>query len=164
VNGLFEDATDKPRAAGASRVLGWFELLPFRRGVTLIAVLIIVPAFLIGGLFAIRSGGHGDHPQPQAAAATPSAREHEDSGTVRRTERAFGEIVASRSVRPSAKSDSSASSTSSPKATRGSHSRSRPTPSTRPSPSVSTKCPPELKKWPWMWELCKRRRGGHTGQ
>lgn len=146
----------------ASRLLGWFELLPFRRGVTLLAVLIIVPAFLIGGLFAVRGGGHGDPSRSQAAAATPSARDHDDSATVARTERAIGEIVASRSVRPAPKSPetSSASSTATPTPTR----RSRPTRTTRPSPSLSTKCPAELKKWPWMWELCQRRRGGHPNR
>ncbi|MCO5972914.1 hypothetical protein NDW01_31395 [Actinoallomurus sp. WRP6H-15] len=141
--------------------MGWLELLPFRRGVTLIAVLIIVPAFIIGGLFAVRGGGgHDDPSRSQAAAATPSARAHGDSGTVAQTERAFGEIVASRSVHPTARSSASASPSHTP--TRGTTSRTRPTPSTRPSPSANTKCPPELKKWPWMWDLCKHRRGGHT--
>ncbi|WP_345354702.1 hypothetical protein [Actinoallomurus liliacearum] len=128
---------------------------------TLLAVLIIVPALIIGGLLAVGGGGKGDRSQSRAAVATPSARAHdEDSGTVERTERALGEIVASRSARPAPTSASTASASTS--ASRSARARPRPTRTTAPSPSESTKCPPELKKWPWMWDLCKRRRGGHA--
>ncbi|MEV5705312.1 hypothetical protein [Actinoallomurus sp. NPDC052274] len=138
---------------------GWFERTPFRRGVTLLAVLIIVPALIIGGLLAVDSGGKGDGSRSQAAVATPSAQEHdEDSGTVERTERALGEIVASRSARPA---PTASTASAAPSASHRASARPRPTRTTAPSPSESTKCPPELKKWPWMWDLCKRRRGGH---
>jgi hypothetical protein len=158
VNGLFEDATDKARATFVSRLWGRFELLPFRRGMALAAVLIVVPSLIIGGLFAIRGGGNGDRPRTQAAAATPSAGRPDDPNTVERAKRTWGEIVTSRSVRstpkPSAKSSSpGASQSTSP----------RPPRTHTPGPPFSgTKCPPELKKWPWMWDLCKHRRGGNA--
>ncbi|MCO6006823.1 hypothetical protein NE236_17700 [Actinoallomurus purpureus] len=155
MNGLNADATDTPRATVVSRLWGWFELLPFRRGVTLLALLIVVPALLVGGLLIVRGGGNGDPPRSQAVAATPSVRDH-DSGTVERAERTWGKIVASHSAQATPKSGATAS--ASPRATPSTSSRPRRT----PIPSSSgTKCPPELKKWPWMWDLCKHRHGGH---
>ncbi|GAB3987081.1 hypothetical protein GCM10029978_104350 [Actinoallomurus acanthiterrae] len=150
MDGVYEDATDTPRTTIISRVWGRFELLPFRRGVTLIAVLIAVPALLIGGLVVLHGGGKGDRPPPRAAAAAPSARQS-DPSEIDRAQRTWGEFVASRSERPASKPDPGA-----PRATQSP--RSRPAPTTGP---PSTRCPPELKKWPWMWELCKHRRGGH---
>lgn len=155
MNGLFEDATDKSWVTLVSRVWGRFEALPFRRGLTLIAVLIVVPAFVIGGLFAISGGGNGDRPRTRAAAATPSARQPDDSNAVKRAERTWGEIVTSRSVRPTSKKPSATSSALGASQSTSPRHRNR-----TPAPSSSgSKCPPELKKWPWMWDLCKHRRG-----
>jgi hypothetical protein len=151
VDGVYEDATDTSRTTIISRLWGRFELLPFRRGVTLIAVLIAVPALLIGGLVVLHGGGKGDRPPPRTAAAAPSARQS-DPSTVDRAQRTWGEFVASRSERPASKSGSAPRAPQSP--------LSRPAPTTG-QPSTGSRCPPELKKWPWMWELCKHRRGGH---
>jgi hypothetical protein len=158
VNGLFEDATDKPRATITSRLWGRFELLPFRRGVTLIAVLIVVPALVIGGLLAISGGGNGDRPRTRVAAATPSSGQPDDSNTVERAERTWGEIVTSRSVRSTPKPSAKSSAPGASQSTSPGPGRTR-----SPAPSSSgSKCPPELKKWPWMWDLCKHRRGGNA--
>ncbi|MEV0406395.1 hypothetical protein [Actinoallomurus sp. NPDC050550] len=151
MDGVYEDATDTPRTTIISRLWGWFELLPFRRGVTLIAVLIAVPALLVGGLFTLHGDGKDDGPQPRTAAAAPSARQH-DPSAIDRAERTWGEFVASRSERPASRSASGA-----PRVPQSPHSRPAPT----TGPPTGTRCPPELKKWPWMWELCKHRRGGH---
>jgi hypothetical protein len=141
-----------------SRLWGRFELLPFRRGVTLIAVLVIVPVLIVGGLFAVRGGGERDLPRHQAAAASPSAREPE-SEAVEGVERASGDIVASHSVRSGPKPSSAAS--ASPRASHSASPRPRRSVTTSPAATPSTRCPTGLKKWSWMWDLCKRRRGGH---
>ncbi|WP_433180857.1 hypothetical protein [Actinoallomurus sp. CA-150999] len=155
MDGVYEDATDTPRTTIISRLWGRFELLPFRRGVTLIAVLIAVPALLIGGLVVLHGGGKGDRPPSRTAAAAPSARQS-DPSAIDRAQRTWGEFVASRSERPASKSASGA-----PRAPQSPHSRPAPTAG---QPSSGTRCPPELKKWPWMWELCKHRRGGGHGR
>jgi hypothetical protein len=142
-----------------SRLWGWFELLPFRRGVTLLAVLVVVPVLIVGGILAVR-GGKSDLPRHRAAAATPSAHDH-DSETVEGVQRASGEIIASRNVRSGPKPNSATSAT--PHASHSASPRPR-RPRTTAPPTPSTKCPTELRKWPWMWDLCKHRRGGHGGR
>ncbi|HEY0543470.1 MAG TPA: hypothetical protein VGD53_34260 [Actinoallomurus sp.] len=37
--------------------------------------------------------------------------------------------------------------------------RPRPTHAS-PRPSTATTCPATLKKWPWVWEACKRKQNG----
>ncbi|GAA4637964.1 hypothetical protein GCM10023196_093850 [Actinoallomurus vinaceus] len=154
MNGVDEDATDTSRTTIISRLWARFELLPFRRGVTLVAVLIAVPALLVGGLLVLDGGGKGDRSQHRTAAAAPSARQS-DTSAMDRAQRTWGEFVASRSERPA-----SASKSAPPRASQSTTPHSRPAPTTA-APSTGTRCPPELKKWPWMWDLCKHRRGGH---
>jgi hypothetical protein len=54
------DAAGSSPVALARRLWGWFELLPFRRGVALLAGALVVPALVIGGILTLGTGPRKD--------------------------------------------------------------------------------------------------------
>lgn len=140
------DAAGSSPVALARRLWGWFELLPFRRGVALLAGALVVPALVIGGILTLGTGPRKDtspalppRHSPVRAAAPPAPT--------------WGEYVAPRPI----------TTTEVPPRPRSAPVSASPRP-THPAahqPS-SPACPPELKKWPWMWAMCMHKHGGRT--
>jgi hypothetical protein len=140
------DAADYSPVVVARRLWGWFELLPFRRGVALLASALAVPALVVGGILMLGpgSGSQKDSSSapvrhsPVRAAAPPAPT--------------WGEYVPPRSAKP----------THAPARQRSAPVTAGPRPTRPAGPRSSrTACPPGMKKWPWMRAMCMRK---HSGQ
>jgi hypothetical protein len=125
----------------ARRLWARFEVVPFRYGVTLLAGTVVAAGLLVAMLTA-GGGSSRDaaaHPRPSRSpveAAPPAP--------------AWGTYVPPRPeptpvpARPLV--------TSVPSHPRATHAPSHSSP--------ATACPTSLKKWPWVWEVCRRRSNG----
>jgi hypothetical protein len=129
----------------ARRLWAKFELLPFRHGMALAVGTVAAVVLLVTGIMTL-TGGSGGHPsrgvppssRPPVEAAAPPAPTWGTYVPPRRLER-----------------------TPVPSRTRTVSLPPRPRP-TRSSvrPSTTTSCPASLKRWPWVWEACKRKQNG----
>lgn len=122
-----------------------FEVMPFRYGATLVVGTLAAVALLVGGLVSWGGGTpdrHGppgrarpSHPAEAAVPPTPTW------GAYVPPREAGSDPVVARprvlSVPPSASPTHAAP---------------------RSSPGVT--CPPSLKRWTWLWEVCKRKQNG----
>lgn len=128
----------------ARRLWARFEVLPFRYGVTLLAGVFAAAVLVVGGLVTLGGGsstartpGRASH-RPPAEAALPSAP-------------TWGAYVPPRKTKPPP-ALARPRIASIPPRPRTSHA------APRSSPSLT--CPPSLRKWTWLWEMCKRKQNG----
>ncbi|WP_345458489.1 hypothetical protein [Actinoallomurus oryzae] len=125
----------------ARRLWARFEVLPFRYGVTLLAGTIAAAGLLVAGL----TLGGGSH-EP-AARARPGRSPAEAAPPVP----TWGAYVPPRRSGPTPV-PARPLVTSVPSRTPATHTPSRSNP--------ATACPTSLRKWPWIWEVCRRKPNG----
>jgi hypothetical protein len=130
------------------RLWGWFELLPFRRGMVLLAAVIAVPALLAGGVLAL-GGGSDDKAAPRPSVSRSPVEAAVPPATT------LGTYVP---PQRHAATDAPPRPRTAP---------SNPSPRTRttrraasPSPNPAA-CPDSLKRWPWAWNMCRRKPHDH---
>lgn len=130
---------------GAVRaVREWFEMLPFRRGMSLLGIAVLVPAAVIFGTVLL--GGGSGHPPSRA----PDAQRRVPATPT--PDRTWGANVPPRATVP----ESAPTRRGSLTLTRR-HPVPAVTPRQRPSPGPS--CPVPVKRYPWFWQMCNRH--GH---
>ncbi len=127
------------------RLWSWFELLPFHRGMLLLGGAVIIPALVIIGAFVLGTGRGADR-----ASAEPVPTHRNTVRVPDLPERTWGRLIPYRRPRPTP--------TPGPTTSMRSHPTTRPR-STATGRSPAPACPPSMKRWPWMWQLCKRRHG-----
>ena len=139
------DVTGYSPVVVARRLWGWFELLPFHRGVALLASALAVPALVVGGILTLGTG-----PGSQQD-SSPAPVRHNPVRAAAPPAPTWGEYVPSRPAKPThaPARQPSAPVTAGP----------RPTRPASPRPYRAA-CPPKMKKWPWMWAMCMRKHGG----
>jgi hypothetical protein len=121
--------------------MDWFEVLPFRRGMMLLAGAVVVPALTVGGLLTL-GGGSGK----VSSSSPPAPKNHAPVEAAVPPAPTFGAYVPPRRVKASHPAESRKNATSSTHRKKpGSH------------PSATATCPASLKRWPWMWELCRQQ-------
>jgi hypothetical protein len=110
----------------------------------LLGGVVTVPALVIGGAFVLGTGRSGDR-----ASAEPVPTHRHTVRIPDLPERTWGRLIPHRRPRPTP--------TPAPTTAAVPHS------TTRPHPTATGRsengCPPSMKRWPWMWQLCKRRHG-----
>jgi hypothetical protein len=122
------------------RLWARFELLPFRYGMALGAGVVVLAGVLI--LAVTVSGGSGGASAP---AGRPSQRPAEAAAPPAPT---WGTYV------PPRKAKATKVATVRPRTTSAAP-RAKPA---HASPRPSASCPPTLKKWTWVWEMCRRKQ------
>lgn len=145
VHGRDHDTMSPARGTLARRLWGWFELLPFHRGVLLLSGVVMVPVLVVGGVLALGAGGGTDR-----ATADPVPTHQKTVRVPDLPERTWGQLIPHRRPKP-ASSATAVRSRTTP--------RPHPTATTGARSPAATTCPPSMKRWPWMWQLCKRRQG-----
>lgn len=151
VRGRDHDATSPGRTAFTRRVWDWFELLPFHRGVLLLGGVVIVPMLVVGGVFALGAGGGTER-----ATADPVPTHQRSARVPDLPERTWGQLIPHRRPRTTTPTGRGARSAAARPHT---STRARPIAPIGGRPPAAKTCPPSLKRWPWMWQLCKRRHG-----
>lgn len=124
----------------ARRLWARFEVLPFRYGMALGAGVIVLVGVLVSAV-ALGGGDPGKPPtrptvrpsQPPVEAAAPPAP-------------IWGTYVPPRTTTATAQPARPRTAPATPRA-KPKHASPRPT----------TSCPPTLKKWTWVWQMCRRR-------
>jgi hypothetical protein len=127
----------------ARRLWARFEVLPFRYGMALAAGVVALIGLVVGGSLTMGGGSSSGHtavgrpPRHPVEAVVPPAP-------------TWGAYVPPRRTR----------STSVPAQPYVASVPPRPKPThATPRPTSTATCPPTLKKWSWVWEMCKRRNG-----
>lgn len=127
----------------ARRLWARFEVVPFRYGLAALAGTLAVAVLLVTGLLSL---GDAEHPAraPRPAGRSPVEVAAPPAPT-------WGAYVPPRSARPTrvAALPRTVAPRTKPPARTG---------SARPRSSVM--CPPSLKKWSWVWEMCRHRANG----
>jgi hypothetical protein len=123
------------------RLWARFEVLPFRHGMALATGAVVLAGLLIAGTMTL-GGGLAKH----TASGRPSQRPVEAAAPPAPT---WGAYVPPRETKPT------------PVPARPYIASVSPRPKhTSPRPTSTVTCPPTLKKWPWVWEMCKRKQSG----
>jgi hypothetical protein len=127
----------------ARRLWARFEVVPFRYGMVALAGTLAVASMLVAGLLSL-GGGEGPDRSPRPAGRSPVEAAAPPAPT-------WGAYVPPRPARPTrvAAIPRTVVPRTRPPARAGS-----------PRPSSSVTCPPSLKKWSWMWEMCRHRPNG----
>ncbi|MGH3380474.1 MAG: hypothetical protein ACRDP6_37635 [Actinoallomurus sp.] len=127
----------------ARRLWTRFEVLPFRYGVALAVGTAGVVVLLVTGFMTL-GGGPDEHGAPGSVRRSPVEAAAPPAPT-------WSSYVSPRHAKPSPVPARPRTASNPP--------RPRPThESTRPSSTVT--CPPSLKRWTWVWEMCKRNQSG----
>lgn len=127
----------------ARRLWARFEFLPFRYGMALLTGTVAVVALLVVGVMTL-----GDE---SAEETRPSPVDHSPMEAAVPAPPTWGAYVPPRHAKPTPMVVKPHVASLPP--------RPRPTHSSaRPSPAIT--CPPNLKKWMWAWQMCKRRQSG----
>jgi hypothetical protein len=128
----------------ARRLWAKFEVLPFRHGMVLALGTVTAAALLVIGIMTL-AGGSGGHTTP----GKPASRRPVEAAVPPAP--TWGTYVPPRRLRrtPAPTRTRTASVPQHPRSTHAS-----------PRPSATTTCPASLKKWPWVWEACKRKQNG----
>lgn len=130
-------------AAVARRLWARFETVPFRYGTAALAGTLVVAVLLVAGLLSL-GGAERPARSPRPAGRSPAEAAAPPAPT-------WGAYVPPRSARP----------TRAATLPRTVAPRTRPPERTAtPRPGSSVTCPPSLKKWSWVWEMCHRRPNG----
>jgi hypothetical protein len=127
----------------ARRLWARFEVLPFRYGVALAAGTAGVVVLLVTG-FVTLGGGPGKSGTPGPASRSPVEAAVPSAPT-------WGAYVPPRQAKPTPV-PAHPRTVSLPPRSRPAH------PSAHPSATVT--CPPTVKKWMWVWEMCKHKPNG----
>ena len=130
----------------ARRLWARFEVMPFRYGASLVVGTLAAVVLLVGGLVAWGGGAPDRHGTP--GRARPS---HPPQAAVPPVP-TWGAYVPPRKVGGPARVPASPRVLSVPPRRHPAHA------APRSSPSVT--CPPRLKRWTWLWEVCKRKQNG----
>ena len=107
---------------------------------TLLAAVVLLPVLAVTAFLTLGSGGSADHPaSPRPTHSTPVEAAEPAAPT-------WGAYVPPRQVRPSHRTYVR---------------RDAPPPRTRPAhPAPARVCPTSLRRWPWLWEMCKHNQTG----
>ena len=127
----------------ARRLWARFEVLPFRYGMAMAVGTVTAVALLVVGFMTVGGGSREDAAAPGGASRSPVAAAPPAP--------TWGEYVPPRQAKPNPVPARPRTASVPP--------RPRPTHAS-PRPSSATTCPPGLKKWPWVWEACKRKQSG----
>ncbi|MDN3352406.1 hypothetical protein [Actinomadura sp. DC4] len=135
----------------ARRLWTRFEFLPFRYGVALGSGAIVLAGVLVLAV-TLAGGGSGEPLKPAASTGVQSSRP--PAGAAVPPPPTFGAYVPPRRTKTTivpVPRPRVVATTPRPKP--------KPAPThTAPRPTMS--CPPTLKKWSWMWQMCHRRPNG----
>jgi hypothetical protein len=128
----------------ARRLWTRFELLPFRYGVALVVGTVAAVVLLVTGVMAL--GGGSDRRTTPGRPVSPPV----EAGA--RPAPTWGSYVPPRGATTVRVPDRTRTVAPSP--------RPRPTHAASSRPSPSTTCPTSLRKWSWMWQMCRRKQNG----
>jgi hypothetical protein len=126
----------------ARRLWARFEFLPFRYGMALGAGVVVLAGVLV---LAVTLDGDGSGKAP-VSAGRPGRRPAEAAAPPAPT---WGAYVPPRKARPGTVTARPRTVFASP--------RVKPT---HASPRPAVTCPPTLRKWTWLWEMCRRKQNG----
>jgi hypothetical protein len=128
----------------ARRLWARFEVLPFRYGVALAVGTTGVLVLLVTGFMTLGGGGSDERGAPGPVSRSPVEAAAPPAPT-------WGAYVPPRHVKPSPV-PARRRAGSAPTRSRSAHASKR--------PSTTATCPPSLKRWTWVWEMCKHGQSG----